>query len=102
MKLSASDAQYFTFVKHDFIKEFKSLLRCKNIEEVVCITDTDVNQRVFNRVLNASNKIGTLYFNNKNVSYSCSLLSINGITLIKDNNPKSESIFIRSSDLVLL
>tara|TARA_E500000331_G_scaffold206492_1_gene198053 strand:- start:285 stop:587 length:303 start_codon:yes stop_codon:yes gene_type:complete len=100
MKLSASDTQDFTFVKHDFIKEFKSLLRCESIEEVVCITD--MNQRVFTKILNASNKIGTLYFNNKSVSYSCSLLSINGITLIKDNNPKSESIFIRSSDLVLL
>ena len=100
MKLNNLDINKFTFIKHTFIKEFSSLLRCNNIEDVVCISDRE--KETFDKVLNISNKIGTLYFNSNNVSYSCSLLSISGITLIKDNNPKGESIFIRSSDLVLL
>ena len=88
--------------EHMLIKEISSILRCDRIEDVVYIENNDNNSNVYNKIMNIANRIGTIYFTKNNKSFSCSLFSIGGITIIIDDTPKSESIFIRSSDLDLL
>ena len=88
--------------KHMLIKEISSILRCDKIEDVVCIENNNSNSNAYNKIMNIANRIGTIYFTKKNKSFVCSLFSIGGITIVIDDTPKNESIFIRSSDLDLL
>ena len=87
--------------KHMLIKEVASILRSK-VEEVSCIENSKQSKDLYNKIIKASSRIGTVYFTKSKKSFKCLLLSIGGITIVLDDTPKNESIFIRSSDLDLL
>tara|TARA_B100001175_G_C18870115_1_gene339298 strand:+ start:31 stop:339 length:309 start_codon:yes stop_codon:yes gene_type:complete len=102
MKFNQDQKNFFNFTNHECIKDLSSLLNTKSEEDVLSIKNNKETKDLFEKIINKSNRVGSLYFKKNNKGYEFDLLFLQGITLVKDLSKRNEFIFIRSSDLDLL
>lgn len=102
MKLNEDQRSLFNFKSHECIKDLVTLLNTKSESNVLCLENKKDTKELFNKIINKSNRVGSLYFKKNDKGYEFDLLFFQGITLIKEKSKRNEFIFIRSYDLDLL